>query len=80
MTTNTNRRFARFFAIPIVAGGILAGALGLAGTASAGTYTPDNTPRPGIVAIPQVTAPSAGSMTSGHRIDHLQTVQPSYHP
>jgi hypothetical protein len=80
MTTNTTRRFARYFALPIVSAGILAGALGFAGAASAGTYSPDNTPRPGIVATPSHSAPSVQSGTHGHRIDHVLIEQPSYHP
>lgn len=80
MTTNTTRRFARYFALPIVAAGIAAGALGLAGAASAGTYTQDQAPRPGIVATPHVTAPSVQSGTHGHRVDHVLIEQPSYHP
>lgn len=80
MTTKTTHRFARYFAFPIVAAGIIAGALGFAGAASAGSYTPDNTPRPGIVAAPQVTAPSVQSGSHGHRVDHMQIVQPSWHP
>ncbi|RAV11282.1 hypothetical protein DQP55_13905 [Mycolicibacterium sp. GF69] len=80
MTTNATTRIARYFALPIVAAGIAAGALGFAGAASAGTYSPDNTPRPGIVATPQHTAPSVQSGSHGHRVDHLQIVQPSWHP
>ncbi|WP_326548799.1 hypothetical protein QGN32_12135 [Mycolicibacterium sp. ND9-15] len=80
MTTNTTRRVARHFALPIVAAGIVAGALGFAGAANAGTYSPDNTPRPGIVAAPSHTAPSGQSGSRGHRVDHLQIVQPSWHP
>ncbi|OBB74961.1 hypothetical protein [Mycobacterium sp. 852014-52144_SCH5372336] len=79
MTTNTNRRLARFVALPVLGAGILAGALGFAGAASAGTYSPDNTPRPGIVATPSVHAPSVQNGTHGHRIDHIEFEQPSYH-
>ncbi|KUI44432.1 hypothetical protein AU197_03820 [Mycobacterium sp. IS-1590] len=78
MTTNTNRRIARFVALPVLAAGILGGALGFAGAASAGTYSPDNTPRPGIVATPDVHAPSVQSGTHGHRIDHIEFEQPGY--
>jgi hypothetical protein len=51
-------RFARYIALPAISAGILGGAaLGLAGMASAGTYpTHDPSPRPGIVATPNVTA------------------------
>ncbi len=83
MTSTTTRRTARFFALPIVAAGITAGALGFAGAASAGTYSPDNTPRPGIVATPDVKAhPAPESMPGSHhhRIDRLENLQPSYHP
>ncbi|KUH65315.1 hypothetical protein AU184_21900 [Mycolicibacterium novocastrense] len=79
MTTNTNRRLAGFVALPVLAAGILGGALGFAGAASAGTYTPDNTPRPGIVATPNVHAPSVQSGTHGHRIDHIHVEEPGYY-
>lgn len=78
MNTNTDRRFARFLALPVLAAGILAGALGFAGAASAGTYSQDPTPRPGIVATPDVYAPGVQSGTHGHRIDHIEFEQPSY--
>ncbi|MCV7278790.1 hypothetical protein H7J88_03910 [Mycolicibacterium flavescens] len=65
MNTNTTRRIARFFALPAVAAGIAAGALGFAGAASAGTYTQDMTPRPGIVAGPVVKAHPAPEMPAG---------------
>jgi len=53
MTTTITRSFARYIALPAVSAGILAGAaLGLAGIASAGTYSYQPTPRPGIVATP----------------------------
>jgi hypothetical protein len=83
MTTNTNRRIARYFALPVVSAGIIAGALGFAGAASAGTYTQDHTPRPGIVATPSVKAhpaPDAMPGTHHHGIARLQNLQPSYHP
>ncbi|OBG15021.1 hypothetical protein A5765_09675 [Mycolicibacterium celeriflavum] len=78
MTTNTTRRIARFFALPIVSAAILAGALGMAGTASAGTYTPDNTPRPGIVATPNTYAQPTPGARHNHGLPHLQRVQPYY--
>lgn len=79
MTTNTTRRFARYFALPVISAGIIAGALGFAGAANAGTYSQDHTPRPGIVATPTHTAPPATG-SHGHRIDHLIQVEPGYHP
>ena len=79
MNTNTTRRFARFLALPLLAAGILAGALGFAGSASAGTYSQDQTPRPGIVATPGIHAPSVQSGTHGHRIDHIEFEQPTWH-
>lgn len=78
MTTNTTRRIAQFFALPVVAAGILAGALGFAGAANAGTYTQDSTPRPGIVATPYVKAHPATGAPHNHGISHLQRVQPDY--
>lgn len=80
MNANTTRRIAQFFALPIVAAGILAGALGFAGAANAGTYTQDTTPRPGLVATPSVKANPATGARHNHGINHLQRVQPSYHP
>jgi hypothetical protein len=54
----TTTRFARYIALPAVSAGILgAAALGLAGMANAGTYpTHDPSPRPGLVATPDVYA------------------------
>jgi hypothetical protein len=50
------RTFAKF-ALPVVAAGVLGGvALGLAGMASAGTYSYQPEPRPGIVATPNTIA------------------------
>lgn len=79
MNTNTTGRVARFFALPVVAGGILAGALGFAGAASAGTYSPDNTPRPGIVATPNTIA-HPPQVYYHHGVLHVQEVNPNYHP
>jgi hypothetical protein len=57
MTTTITRSFARYIALPAVSAGILGGAaLGLAGMASAGTYSYQPTPRPGIVATPNTVA------------------------
>ncbi len=78
MTTNTTRRIAQFFALPVVAAGILAGALGFAGAANAGTYTQDTAPRPGLVATPNVKAHPATEARHNHGINHLQRVQPDY--
>lgn len=80
MNSNTTRRVARFVALPVVSAGLLAGVLGFAGAANAGTYSQDHTPRPGIVATPSHTAPPAASRTYGHHLDHLMRVQPGYHP
>lgn len=79
MSANNSRRFARFFALPFVAAGIMAGALGLAGTAEAGSYTPDNTPRPGIVATPHTVA-HPPQVIYRHGILHLQQVESNSHP
>lgn len=72
------RRIARFFALPIVSAGILAGALGCAGAANAGTYTQDTTPRPGIVATPNTLA-HPPQVRYHHGILRLEQVQPDYH-
>jgi hypothetical protein len=79
MSTN-HRRFARYFALPIVSAGIIGGAaLGLAGTADA--MTGDVKP-PHIVATPNTKAHPAPNATPGwhwhHGIYHVQTLQPSY--
>jgi hypothetical protein len=58
MTNTITRNFTRWIALPAISAGLLGGAaLGLAGMANAGTYpTHDPSPRPGIVATPNVKA------------------------
>jgi hypothetical protein len=73
-------RFARYFALPIVAAGIIGGAaLGLAGTASA---TDTGVKPPAIVATPDVKAHPAPEAMPGHiwhhGVWHLADLQPSY--
>ncbi|MGO4444315.1 hypothetical protein AB4Z42_13260 [Mycobacterium sp. 2YAF39] len=52
-----SRTFAKYFALPVIATGILGGAaLGLAGMANAGTYSYQPVPRPGLVATPNTIA------------------------
>jgi hypothetical protein len=75
------RRFARYFALPIVSAGIIAGtALGLAGAASASTT--DDVRPPHIVATPDVKAHPAPDAVPGHLwhhgVWHLADLQPSY--
>ena len=72
MTTRTTRNFARYVALPAVSAGILGGAaLGLAGMANAGTYpTHDSSPRPGIVATPNIIARPPVVVVPGHRWHH----------
>jgi hypothetical protein len=83
MNTNTGaRRFARYFALPIVSAGIIGGAaLGLAGAASASTTT-DNVTPPHIVATPDVKAHPAPEAMPGwrwhHGVYHLEDLQPGY--
>ncbi|MEO3759806.1 hypothetical protein ABGB19_16150 [Mycobacterium sp. B14F4] len=81
MNANATRRTARFFALPVISAGIIAGALGFAGAANAGTYSQ---PDPAIVASPTVKAHPAPSALPGthhhNRIDHLMNLEPSYHP
>jgi len=63
--------FARYIALPAVSAGILGGAaLGLAGMASAGTYSYEPTPRPGIVATPNTIARPPVVVLPGHRWHH----------
>jgi hypothetical protein len=73
-------RFARYFALPIVAAGIIGGAaLGLAGTASA---TDTDVKPPAIVATPDVKAHPAPEAVPGriwhHGVWHLADLQPGY--
>jgi hypothetical protein len=83
MSTTTNR-FARYIALPAIAAGIIGGAaLGLAGTANAGTYPQhDQTPQPGMVAVPHTYANGAPEAVPGHHwhhgVWHLGTLEPTY--
>ncbi|MGV0714439.1 hypothetical protein ABQE93_03430 [Mycolicibacterium sp. XJ662] len=75
MTTNINRRFARYIAVPTLAAGILGGAaLGMAGMANAGTYSQDQAPQPSMVATPTVKAPPVWSHY-GKRGEHWLKVE-----
>jgi hypothetical protein len=69
----------RIFALPIIAAGIIGGALGLAGAASA---TTTDAQQPNIVAVPEVKAHPAPDAVPGwhnhHGIYHLQNLQPTY--
>ena len=69
----------RIFALPIIAAGIIGGALGLAGAASAATT---DAQQPNIVAVPEVKAHPAPDAVPGwhnhHGIYHLQNLQPNY--
>jgi hypothetical protein len=69
----------RIFALPIIAAGIIGGALGLAGAASAATTEAQ---QPNIVAVPEVKAHPAPDAVPGwhnhHGIYHLQNLQPNY--
>jgi len=81
MNTNTNRRFARYFALPIVSAGIIGGAaLGLAGAANSATT--DDVRPPAIVATPDVKAHPAPEAMPGwrwhHGVYHLEDLQPGY--
>jgi hypothetical protein len=79
--SNNVRRFARYFALPIVSAGIIGGAaLGLAGTASAGTYSYDPTPRTGIVAKPNTIARPPVVVIPGHRWHHDRGLDIGYPP
>ena len=83
MNTNITRRFARYFALPVVSAGIIGGAaLGMAGMANAATSVASD-PQPGIVATPHVKAHPAPNAVPGwhghHGVWHVQNLQPSYH-
>ena len=70
----------RFFAMPIIAAGIIGGAaLGLAGTASAATT---DAHQPNTVAAPSVKAHPAPEAQPGwhwhHGVHHLNDLQPGY--
>ncbi|EHB55235.1 Dyp-type peroxidase family protein [Mycolicibacterium rhodesiae JS60] len=53
---------ARYLALPILSAGIIGGALGVAGAASAA----EAAPQPGIVATPQVHAKPAAEASPGY--------------
>jgi hypothetical protein len=71
----------RSFALPAVSAGIIGGAaLGLAGMASAGTYSYEPTPRPGIVATPNTIARPPVVVMPGqrwHRHHGVDTAMPA---
>ena len=63
-----NTTIARRIALSVISAGILGGAaLGLSGMASAGTYSYQPTPRPGIVATPNTVARPPVVVIPGHR-------------
>jgi hypothetical protein len=78
---NTTRRFARYFALPIVSAGIIGGAaLGLAGAANAANNA-DVRP-PDVVATPDVKAHPAPEVMPGshwhHGVHQVEGLQPGY--
>lgn len=63
-----NTTFARRVALPVISVGILgSAAIGLAGLASAGTYSYQPTPRQGIVATPNTIARPSVALFPGYR-------------
>jgi hypothetical protein len=78
MTTNNNtRRIARFIALPIVSAGIIgAGALGMAGMASAATSTAPH--GPGYSYSPTVKA-SPAPQHHLHGVARVEAMVPGYH-
>jgi hypothetical protein len=69
MPSTVIRSFARYITLPAVR--IIGGAaLGLAGAASAGTYSYEPTPRPGIVATPNTIARPPVVVIPRHRWHH----------
>ncbi|MGV0852649.1 hypothetical protein [Mycolicibacterium phlei] len=74
---NTFRsRIASIFAIPFVAAGLMAGAFAFSAAAHAGTYAPDNTPRPGLVATPQTHANQQSTIHHHGGYFHVQNLLP----
>ena len=81
MNTNPSRKFARYFALPIVSAGIIGGAaLGMAGMANAATMAD---PHSGNMATPTVHAEPAPEAQPGwhghHGVWHIQNLEPGYH-
>jgi hypothetical protein len=72
--TTIRTRIASIFAIPFVMAGLLAAAFGFSAAAHAGTYTPDNTPRPGLVATPQTHAHPQGTIHHHGGHFHVQNL------
>jgi hypothetical protein len=77
---NITHRLARYIALPALSASIIGGAaLGLAGTANAGTYPEhDQTPRTGIVAAPTVTAPPAIVAHPGKKWGKINATSPGF--
>ena len=76
-----SKRFARYFALPIVAAGIIGGAaLGLAGAASAANNA--DVRQPDVVATPDVKAHPAPVVMPGqywhHGVHQVEVLQPEY--
>jgi hypothetical protein len=75
-----SKRFARYFALPIVAAGIIGGALGLAGAANAANNA-DVRP-PDVAATPDTKAHPAPVVMPGqywhHGIHKIEVLQPGY--
>lgn len=82
MNTNTTRKFARYFALPLVSAGIIGGAaLGMAGMANAATMVD---PHSGNMATPNVKAHPAPEAQPGwhghHGVWHIENLEPGYRP
>jgi hypothetical protein len=80
MNANITRRFARYFALPVVSAGIIGGAaLGMAGMANAAT--PTQSTGPGYSYAPSVKAHPAPDAQPGarwhHGMHHLAGLQPT---
>jgi hypothetical protein len=75
-----SKRFTRYFAMPIVAAGIIGGALGLAGAANAANNA-DVRP-PDVAATPDTKAHPAPVVMPGqywhHGIHKIEVLQPGY--
>lgn len=84
MNANTTTRIARFFALPFVTAGLLASAFFFSAAAHAGTYSPDNSPRPASSRRPTptrtTTTPAPASCTTATATSTSRACSPDSPP